>query len=131
MSVLKEPTFKDIPLGFNAHPLTGNIKALENTDAVKQSVRNIVLTNFYERPYNSIFGGNIRAQLFENMDVLTEYNISKDIRQALDNFEPRAIIDDIKTQVVEDRNALNVTIRFRIKNNSNPITVGILLERVR
>lgn len=131
MPELKEPVFKDIPLSFTAHPVTGNVKALTNRDAVKQSVKNIVLTNFYERPYNPALGGDVRSQLFENMDSLTEYNISKNIRQALDNFEPRAIVDEIKTQAIEDRNIINVTITFRVRNSSEPITVNVLLERVR
>jgi phage baseplate assembly protein W len=131
MPELKEPVFKDIPLSFTAHPVTGNVKSLVNRDSVKQSVKNIVLTNFYERPYNPTFGGDVRSQLFENMDSLTEYNISKNIRQALDNFEPRAIVDEIKTQSIEDRNIINVTITFRVRNSSEPITVNVLLERTR
>jgi phage baseplate assembly protein W len=131
MPELKEPIFKDIPLSFTAHPVTGNIKALVNRDAVKQSVKNIVLTNSYERPYNPTFGGDILSQLFENMDPITEYNIAKNIRQALDNYEPRAIIDEIKSDFYEDRNAINVTITFRIKNNAEPISVNVLLDRVR
>jgi phage baseplate assembly protein W len=131
MPEIKEPVFKDIPLSFTAHPITGNVKALVNRDAVKQSVKNIVLTNFYERPYNPTFGGDILSQLFENMDPITEYNIAKNIRQALDNYEPRAIIDEIKSDFYEDRNAINVTITFRIKNDAEPISVNVLLDRVR
>ena len=131
MPEIKEPVFKDIPLSFTAHPITGNVKALVNRDAVKQSVKNIVLTNFYERPYNPTFGGDILSQLFENMDPITEYNIAKNIRQALDNYEPRAIIDEIKSDFYEDQNAINVTITFRIKNDAEPISVNVLLDRVR
>jgi phage baseplate assembly protein W len=131
MPELKEPVFKDIPLKFTAHPVTGNVKVLTNRESVKQSVKNLVLTNFYERPYNPILGGDVLSQLFENMDPLTEYNISKNIRQVLDNYEPRAIIDDIKTSANQDSNALNVTIRFRVANDPEPIVVNVLLERVR
>lgn len=131
MPELKEPVFKDIPLKFTAHPVTGNIKVLTNRESVKQSVKNLVLTNFYERPYNPILGGDVLSQLFENMDPLTEYNISKNIRQVLDNYEPRAIIDDIKTSANQNSNALNVTIRFRVANDPEPIVVNVLLERVR
>ena len=131
MPELKEPIFKDIPLGFTAHPITGNVKALTNRNAVKQSVKNIVLTNFYERPYNPTLGGDILAQLFENMDPITQYEISTNIRQALDNYEPRAIVDDIVTDFLEDQNAINVTIRFRLRNDAEPISVSVLLDRVR
>jgi phage baseplate assembly protein W len=89
------------------------------------------LTNFYERPYSPNLGGNILSQLFENMDSITQYEISTNIRQALDNYEPRAIIDDIVTDFFEDQNAINVTITFRVRNNSEPISVNVLLDRVR
>tara|TARA_R110000782_G_scaffold18084_1_gene50063 strand:- start:177 stop:572 length:396 start_codon:yes stop_codon:yes gene_type:complete len=131
MPELKEPVFKDIPLSFTAHPITGNVKALVNRDAVKQSVKNIVLTNFYERPYSPILGGDILSQLFENMDPITEYNVSKKIRQALNNYEPRATIDDIKSDFNQDQNAINITITFRIRNDAKPISVNVLLDRVR
>ena len=131
MPELKEPVFKDIPLSFTAHPITGNVKALVNRDAVKQSVKNIVLTNFYERPYNATLGGDILSQLFENMDTITEYNVSKKIRQALNNYEPRATIDDIKSDFNQDQNAINITITFRIRNDAKPISVNVLLDRVR
>ena len=131
MPELKEPVFKDIPLSFTAHPITGNVKALVNREAVKQSVKNIVLTNFYERPYSPILGGDILSQLFENMDPITEYNVSKKIRQALNNYEPRATIDDIKIDFNQDQNAINITITFRIRNDATPISVNVLLDRVR
>jgi phage baseplate assembly protein W len=131
MPELKEPIFKDIPLSFTAHPVTGNVKALVNRDAVKQSVKNIVLTNFYERPYSPNLGGDIISQLFENMDPITEYNIAKNIRQALDNYEPRAIIDEIKSDFFQDQNAINITITFRVRNDAEPISVNVLLDRIR
>jgi len=131
MPELKEPIFKDIPLSFTAHPVTGNVKALTNRDAVKQSVKNIVLTNHYERPYNPILGGDIISQLFENMDSITQYEISTNIRRALDNYEPRAIIDDIVTDFLEDQNAINVTITFRVNSDAEPIEVNVLLDRIR
>ena len=131
MPEIREPVYKDIPISFTAHPITGKIKSLINRDAVKQSVKNIVLTNFYERPYNPILGGDVLAKLFENMGPLTEYEISNNIREALDNFEPRAEVDEIKVDALEDQNALNVTITFRVINDAEPISVTVFLERVR
>ena len=131
MPEIREPIFKDIPISFTAHPVTGNVKSLINRDAVKQSVKNIVLTNFYERPYNPILGGDVLSKLFENMGPLTEYEISNNIREALDNFEPRAEVDEIKVDALEDQNALNVTITFRVINDTDPVSVTVFLERVR
>lgn len=131
MPELKEPTFKDIPIDFLAHPITGNVSRLYNREAVKQSVKNLVLTNFYERPYKALLGGDVRSQLFENINSITEYNISKNIEQVLNNYEPRAIIDRIVVQATPDENRIDVTITFQVRNDIQPVSVTIFLERVR
>jgi phage baseplate assembly protein W len=78
-----------------------------------------------------ILAVDIISQLFENMDPITEYNIAKNIRQALDNYEPRAIVDEIKSDFYQDENAINITITFRVRNDAEPISVNVLLDRVR
>ena len=130
-SEIEQEIFRDIPLNLTVHPVTGNLKVLTNAESIKQSVKNIVLTNFYERPYNPEFGGDILSQLFENMDPITEYNISKNIRVSLENHEPRAIVDDIITTVYDDQNALTVKIKFSVQTIPEPLEVNVLLERVR
>jgi phage baseplate assembly protein W len=131
MPEIKEPIFKDIPLSFNAHPVTGLIKALTNREAVKQSVKNIVLTNHYERPYNPFLGGDVLSKLFEPMTPITEYEVTTNIKQALENFEPRADVLEVVVDAKEDLNALEVSITFNIINEIDPVTVNVLLERVR
>ena len=131
MPELKEPIFKDIPLSFNAHPVTGLIKALTNREAVKQSVKNIVLTNHYERPYNPFLGGDVLSKLFEPMTSITEYEVTTNIKQALENFEPRADVLEVVVDAKEDLNELEVSITFNIINEIDPVTVNVLLERVR
>ena len=130
-SELEQEIFRDIPMSFNVHPVTGNMKLVANAESIKQSVKNIVLTNFYERHYQPELGGNVLAQLFENMSPITEYNVTQNIRRALENNEPRAIVEDIKTTPVEDQNTLRVTIKFSVRNIPEPIEVDVLLERVR
>ena len=131
MPEIKEPIFKDIPLSFNAHPVTGLIKALTNREAVKQSVKNIVLTNHYERPYNPFLGGDVLSKLFEPMTSITEYEVTTNIKQALENFEPRADVLEVVVDAKEDLNVLEVSITFNIINEIDPVTVNVLLERVR
>ena len=131
MPEIKEPIFKDIPLSFNAHPVTGLIKALTNREAVKQSVKNIVLTNHYERPYNPFLGGDVLSKLFEPMTPITEYEVTTNIKQALENFEPRADVLEVVVDAKEDLNALEVSLTFNIINEIDPVTVNVLLERVR
>ena len=130
-SEIEQEIFRDIPLNLTVHPVTGNLKVLTNAEAIKQSVKNIVLTNFYERPYNPEFGGDVLSQLFENIDPITEYNISKNIRVSLENYEPRAIVEDIITTVYEDQNALAVKIKFSVQTIPEPLEVNVLLERIR
>jgi len=125
------PAYKDIPLSFNAHPITGNVKILKGVDAVKQSVKNIVLTNFYERPYQPELGGDIISQLFENFDTLTAYNLSRNVRQALENYEPRVEVLDVFVEPRHDENNLLITIMFKLFNSIQPINVDILIERIR
>ena len=118
-------------MSFNVHPVTGNMKLVANAESIKQSVKNIVLTNFYERPYQPELGGNVLAQLFENMSPITEYNVTQNIKRALENNEPRAVVEDIITTPVEDQNTLRVTIKFSVRNIPEPIEVDVLLERIR
>ena len=130
-SEIEQEIYRDIPMSFNVHPITGNMKLVANAESIKQSVKNIVLTNFYERPYQPELGGNVLTQLFENMSPITEYNVTQNIRQALENNEPRAIVEDIITTPVEDQNTLRVTIKFSVRNIPEPIEVDVLLERIR
>ena len=131
MPETKELIFKDIPISFNAHPVTGLVKALTNRESVKQSVKNIVLTNHYERPYNPFLGGDVLSKLFEPMTPITEYEVTTNIKQALENFEPRADVLEVVVDAKEDLNALEVSITFNIINEIDPVTVNVLLERVR
>lgn len=128
----KEVIYSDIPLSFTAHPVNGNVILLKNSESIKQSVKNIVLTNFYERPYNIFFGGNLIAQLFENLNSsYAQFLIRDDIDRAIRNNEPRAEVLNIAVKPNYDRNALDVTIRFIPINASAPIEVDVVIERVR
>ena len=131
MPTPKTVEFRDLNITFNRHPITGRVSVLENNDAVIRAVKNIVLTNHYERPYQPRFGGNIRAKLFENIDELTVFEVKRDIETALENFEPRVFVNDLRVAAVEDQNRLEVTIVFRVVNQANPIETTFFLERVR
>lgn len=130
-TTLREIKYKDIPNNFSFHPVTKKLNVLKDADAVKQSVKNIVMTNFYERPYRPNFGANLISQLFENMDPLTSVAIDQNIRRALSNHEPRARVIELRVNPDYDRNQLNITVTFVVVNLLEPITVDILIERVR
>ena len=89
-------SFKDISLSFKAHPITKDIGALRNEDAIKKSVRNIVQTIPREKFFNSIFGSDITGLLFDFVDFGTASNIQRQIEISISNFEPRVENLDIE-----------------------------------
>ena len=122
--------FSDIPLNFEVHPVTQNLIPLKNERAIRQSVRNLVLMNFYETPYNGNLGSGTTALLFDNYTPLTKHMIKTNVEQVVTNYEPRAELIDV---VVDDsiEHSIVITIIFRCKNSINPVTVDVFLERVR
>ena len=123
--------YSDLPISFTAHPITGNVNKVTNRDAVKNSVRNIVMTNHGERFFKPKFGGNVTSKLFENASKFTEFNTARSIRIALQNYEPRAEIINCKVTSNPDNNNLTATIKFRVTNDPNPVSLDVLLERIR
>ena len=123
--------YSDIPISFTAHPITGNVKKSINRDAVKNSVRNIILTNHGERFFKPKFGGNVTSKLFENASKFTEFNTARSIRIALANYEPRAEVINVRVDSNPDTNNLTATLKFRIFNDPEPIDLDVLLERTR
>ena len=130
MPQIQATVHSDLKMSFTKHPITGRLSNVTNIEAVKQSVKNIVLCNHFERPYMPKYGGNVIAQLFENADAFTEYQVKKDIRIAIENYEPRAIVDDI-TVHTDDLNEMRVKIVFRMRNVQDPIDLIVMVERVR
>ena len=120
MPQIKATVHSALKMSFTKHPITGRLSNVTNIEAVKQSVKNIVLCNHFERPYMPKYGGNVIAQLFENADAFTEYQVKKDIRIAIENYEPRAIVDDI-TVHTDALNEMRVKIVLRMRNVQDPI----------
>lgn len=135
--ISKQLTFSDVNVSFTPHPVTGKLPVLKNADAVKRAVRNLILTNKYERPYQPNFGGNIISQLFElntengNVTSVDRFAIRNQIETTINNYEKRAKVTDIQTEFDEQTNRLNVTIRFQIVNQRLPVDLTISIQRVR
>ena len=130
--LLKEVVFSDVNVSFTPHPVTGKLPVLKNADAVKRSVRNLILTNFGERPYDPLYGGNVRAMLFENTDdPLLQDQLRRQIEGAIKNYEKRARVDRVLVDVKPDSNALIISIRFMIFNQRFPVDLEVAIERVR
>jgi len=123
--------YKDLDLDFGRNTVTNDVNNLTDVEAVKRSVRNLINTNHFERPFHPEIGGNVRALLFENMTPLTALNLQRKIEEVLSNFEPRAKITQIIADPDIDRNGYNLEIRFYVIGIQNPITVETFLERLR
>ena len=124
--------YKDLNLNFTRHPVTGDITKVTDIDAVKRSVRNLVLTNHYERPFRPEIGSNIRATLFEPMTPFTANLLTRQIKDVIENFEPRVELVTIKADPNLDRNAYDVAITFNVVNaETDLIELDLLLERIR
>jgi phage baseplate assembly protein W len=123
--------FSDIDLTFKRTPVTGDVAMRYNEQAVIASVRNLLLTNFYERPFQPNVGSNLTGLLFEPATNITASILSDEIRSVITNYEPRAIINSIEVTLATDQNAFNVRLSFFIGNNTAPTNVSLLLQRSR
>ena len=123
--------YKDLDLDFGRNTVTNDVNKLTDIEAVKRSVRNLINTNHFERPFHPEIGGNVRALLFENMTPLTALNLQRKIEEVLNNFEPRAKITQILADPDIDRNGYRLEIKFYVIGIQNPITVETFLERLR
>ena len=121
--------YKDLDLDFGRNIVTNDVNKLTDVEAVKRSVRNLINTNHFERPFHPELGGNVRAMLFEPMTPLTALNLQRKIEEVLNNFEPRAKITQIIADPDIDRNAYRLSIKFYVIGVTNPITVETFLER--
>ena len=124
-------TYKDLDLDFTRHPVTNDVVKIEDVNAVKRSVRNLVNTQFYERPFHPELGCGVRDLLFENFTPMTGIFIRRKIEEVLVNYEPRAKISSIAVNEQEDRNSIKVEINFYVLNLPNPVTVTTTLQRIR
>ena len=123
--------YKDLDLDFGRNIVTNDVNKLTDVESVKRSVRNLINTNHFERPFHPELGGNVRALLFEPMTPLTALSLQRKIEEVLANFEPRAKITQILADPDIDRNAYRLTIKFYVIGVQNPITVETFLERLR
>lgn len=121
---------KDIDINFIPHPLTGDLSVKTGKSAVEQSMKNLVLTNFYERGFNVEAGSNLTDNLFEEFTPLTAQTMKDNIIQVLRNFEPNIEIVNVIVEQ-EESNTINVEIYYNIFNDPQVRSVVIPLRRLR
>ena len=114
--------FKDLSMSFKFNPLSGDLIALKNENAIARSVRNIVLTTPGEKIFDPYFGSNVNALLFENVDEISAVAIRDEIENSLKNYEPRIVLEEILVDPDYDMNQFDVTITYRIVGIDVPPT---------
>ncbi len=124
--------YKDLDLFFGKTQGSADISKITDIEAVKRSVRNLVLTNFYEKPFHPEIGSGVRDILFENMTPVTSVVLAKKIEDVIENFEPRARLIGVRALPNLDRNEYEVTIEFFVVNTPTElIDMTIFLEVLR
>ena len=124
--------FKDVSMTFQRHPLTNDLIALKNEQAIARSLRNIVFTTPGEKFFNQNFGSRISKSLFENIDDISGSLIVDEIRQSITNYEPRVDLLDVKAEPNFDNNEFNVRIVYNIVGVDVPIqNLQFVLQQTR
>jgi len=127
----KTRQFTDFNLLFTSHPSTKDVTFKTDEDAVKASVRNLISTNNFERPFHPEIGCQIFGLLFENINPLTLDIMKQTIIDTVNKFEPRAVILDVNLNDSIDKNSIDVDVIFRLVNNEKPITLRTAITRAR
>lgn len=123
--------YSDFNLDFTAHPVTGDITKKLNENAIAQSIRNLLLTSHYERPFKPELGSNLKKFLFEPIDNVTTSLIQDSIFETLRNYESRVKVQEVVAAPNYDEQRYDVSITFFVQNSIEPLTINFFLERVR
>lgn len=124
-------TFSDLNLLFSTNPVTADVTKKLDEEAIKASVRNLVQTKNFERPFHPEIGCQLYSLLFENMTPQVYHLIKQTVFDVIEKFEPRVAVIDVEPQDLADQNTFNIDITFRIINTDQPIKVTASIQRVR
>ena len=124
--------YRDLDLFFSRKNGTNDITKITDIEAVKRSVRNLILTNFYEKPFHPEIGSGIRDMLFENMTPITAVVLARKVEDVIENFEPRARLISVRSLPNFIRNEYEVTIEFFVVNAPTELVdMTVFLEVLR
>ena len=130
-TVARKKTWSDLDLTLAKHPIKKDIMPLKDDNAIQNAVKNLVLSNFYERPFQHDKGANLVALLFEPANPFTALEIEESIKEVLSLYEKRIRVGKIKCKDQVDRNTWNVEINYTIKSFGVPSKIDIVLKRLR
>ncbi len=121
--------WKDLDLSLTLHPIRKDIIPLKDDNAIKNAVKNLLITNFYERPFSRDIGANLRALLFQPADVITEIALKENIKRVIKKYEQRVVTTGIDINFVD--NDVQILVQFKIKEFDSNESVEIVLRRLR
>ena len=126
------PTFKDLSVTFKKHPVTDDLVAVKDKAAIVQSITGLLLTRKGERPFQPELGCDIQDLLFEPLDFASAGTIKQEIRNTINRYEPRAIVEQLRCEPDYDNNGYNVELQYTIIGREDaPVAVEFILERTR
>ena len=124
--------YRDLDLFFSRKQGSDDVNKVTDIEAVKRSVRNLVLTNFYEKPFHPEIGSGVRDMLFENMSPVTAVVLARKVEDVIENFEPRARLIGVRALPNLDRNEYELTIEFFVVNTPTELVdMTVFLEVLR
>ena len=124
-------TYTDLDLRFLPQPGKKDISFSYDEQAVIRSIKNLLLTGPFERPFQPLLGSQISKLLFEPVNQLTASVLQDEIIRTISNYEPRATVADVSVNVYADQNSYQATMIFYVGNNTSPTAVNIILKRAR
>jgi len=131
VNISRQPDYSDLDLDFKINPITGDINKKKGNDAVKRSIRNLVFTNYYERPFNSSLGSDVPALLFDNVDIVTASLLEDALKKLINIYEPRVQLTSLTAYADIDNNGFTIQMEYVILNTETPATFNLFLEKIR
>ena len=129
--VSKKKPHRDLDLSLKIHPIRKDIIPLKDDAAIKNAIKNLLITNFYERPFADDLGANLRGLLFEPAGLITNIELRSNIRDVIQKYEPRVALTDISVNNMESDNSYHISVNFNIKEYDTASGVEIILRRLR
>lgn len=122
--------YRDLSINFNPLPNTGDLSTVSNEKSITQSLKTLMFYNYYDVPFESKLGSNIRAKLFDLIDGMTSEVIKSDIKLLIENYEPRIELIDVLTEISNTNHGINVTIKYRARTSTTEVVVSYFLTRI-
>jgi phage baseplate assembly protein W len=128
----RQNDYSDLDLDFLRNPTTSDVVIKRGDDAIKRSIRNLILTNYYDRPFRPSIGSNVQKLLFDEIaDPLVKNLLEAAISETIFKFEPRVRLDSVIVESNLDANGIDVRLQYTILNRELPVVTTIFLERIR